>query len=91
MRYPLLKVEIRGTIQRYGIAIEQVWHQRVVAVSSKLIREELAVLPDPDDVRQEQYRRLRVHGAGGKSYICVVLAFANLRRLATGIATGGRS
>lgn len=56
-RHPLHEVEVAGAVQRDRVPVEQVDDQRRVPVGRELVGDQLAVLPDPDHVRQDQDRR----------------------------------
>lgn len=56
-RHPLHEVEVAGAVQRDRVPVEQVDDQRRVPVGCELVGDQLAVLPDPDHVRQDQDRR----------------------------------
>lgn len=55
------KVEVGWTIQLEGVAVEGVWHEGVVAVCGELVRHQLAVLPNANNVWQEQDSLLSVN------------------------------
>lgn len=56
-RHPRHEVEVAGAVQRDRVPVEQVDDQRRVPVGRELVGDQLAVLPDPDHVRQDQDRR----------------------------------
>lgn len=73
---PGKKVKTRPAVaQREGVAVEGVEQQGQVAVGGKLVSDELAVLPDADDVgKQEDSNALVSLVLGRGSEIGVVLA-----------------
>ena len=50
------------TIQRQRITIEQVRNESVVSIGSILISDQLRVLPDTDDIWEEEDSRVLVNG-----------------------------
>jgi hypothetical protein len=54
LRLPRVKVEALGAVQRQRIAVEGVDNNRRVPIGGELVRDELAVLPDADDVGDDQ-------------------------------------
>lgn len=70
LRQPSHQIKPRRTIQTQWIAIEQVRDESVVAISGVLIGHQLRVLPDPDNVGEEEDSSVLVDGlAGGFGYV----------------------
>lgn len=61
LRQPSHKIKVLRSVQAQGIAIEQVRNQGIVSVRSILISHQLAVLPDANDVGEEEDRGIFVH------------------------------
>jgi len=86
---PPHKVKTLRAVQGQLVAVEHVEQQRQVAVGSKLVGDELAVLPDADDVRDEQDAGALVLLVGGRGCEVGVVLAGDPDRLAGGGATGG--
>lgn len=67
---PSHKIEIIGSVQAQCIAIEQVRNDGVVSVGSELIGHQLAVLPDTDDIWEEENGCVLVN--------CLAFRFSNV-------------
>lgn len=50
---PALEIEVAGTVDRERIAVELVNEDSIVTIGRKLVRDQLGVLPDADDVGKE--------------------------------------
>lgn len=51
---PGRKVKVASSVQLEGIAVEDVWEQDSVALSGKVVGQQLAVLPDANDIGNEE-------------------------------------
>lgn len=65
LRQPRHQVEAIGPIEGEGIAIEKVWDDGIVPVGGVLVCHQLGVLPDTDDVWEEEDRGVLVDGLAG--------------------------
>lgn len=52
--HPGPKVKVAGPVKAEGVAVEDVGHQDGVALGGEVVGQQLAVLPDADDVGQEE-------------------------------------
>lgn len=51
---PRIKVKVASSVQLKGIAVEEIWEEDGVALSSKVVGQQLAVLPDAKDIGNEE-------------------------------------
>lgn len=61
---PFHETNGKGPVQRYGIPIEQVREEGIVAIGGKLVCHQLAILPNTKDVRNEEYRSILLCALG---------------------------
>jgi hypothetical protein len=83
---PLHDVNIAQAVHGDRVAVEEVGHQGQVAVGGELIGDQLAVLPDAEDVRQVEDGRVLVRLALRRSSE-VGIVLADLDGLAAGLAS----
>ncbi len=84
---PLHEVESLRAVEGDGIAIEYVEEQGQIAVGGELVRNELAVLPDADDVRDQQDADALVRLVGGRGCEIRVVLVGDADQAAGGRAT----
>lgn len=84
---PLHEVESLRAVEGDGIAIEHVEKQRQITIGGKLVGDELAVLPNADDVRDEQDADALVRLVGGRGCEVGVVLVGDADQLAGGCAT----
>jgi hypothetical protein len=83
---PFEKVKVALAVQRQRVAVEDVWQQHGVALSGKVVGQQLAVLPDANDVGDEE-NGLAIAGlVGGRSGEVGVDGAVDLDVLAGGFA-----
>lgn len=85
--HPFLEVKSRRTVERQGIAIIDVYKQAQVPLSCEVVRYQLAVLVDPDDVREVKNRGVLV-GLGRFRCGYVSCEPSELEVLTGGLASG---
>lgn len=76
------EVEVLGAVEREGIAIEDVNDQSQVAVGSKLICHELAVLPNTQNIRNVEQADALVLLVGRRGREVAVVLSSNFDMLA---------
>ncbi len=84
---PLHEIEFLRAVEGDGIAIEHVEEQGQIAIGGKLIGDELAVLPNANDVRDEQDADALVRLVGGRGCEVRVVLVGDADQLAGGRAT----
>lgn len=88
LRQPLHQVEALRRVQRHRVPVEHVDDQRLVPVRRELVRDQLAVLPDPYDVRDDEDPRVLVCGVGRRRRGEVGVVLAHFDRGAGRLASG---
>ena len=84
---PLHEVESLRAVEGDGIAVEHVEEQSQITIGGKLIGDELAVLPNANDVRDEQDTDALVRLVGGRGCEVRVVLVGDADQLAGGRAT----
>lgn len=85
---PFDKVKVALAVQRQRIAVENVRQQHGVALSSKVVGQQLAVLPDANDVGDEENALAIANLVGRRSGQVGVNRAVDLDVLAGGLAPG---
>lgn len=83
---PFHKVKLALAVQRQRIAVEDVWQQHGVSLSGKVVGQQLAVLPDANDVGDEENALAIANLVGRRSGQVGVNGSVDLDVLAGGLA-----
>lgn len=83
---PFDKVKVSLAVQRQRITVEDVWQQHGVSLRGKVVGQQLAVLPDTQDVGDEENALAIASLVGGRSGQVGVNGAVDLDVLAGGFA-----